>query len=122
MGMSQRLQVPADFEAFARFAEREEWSDGLPLIPPTEERVGAFLALAGADPEEVVAELPPSGAALTMEKLAANAVMTRARPESLPLLCAALRAMKATEFDLHGLNGTPGSELGPSRSQTRAVS
>lgn len=76
----------------------------------------------GADPEEVVAELPPSGAALTMEKLAANAVMTGARPESLPLLCAALRAMKATEFDLHGLNGTPGSELGPSRSQTRAVS
>ena len=109
MAVAQRHRIPADVDAFAELARREGWSDGLPLIPPTEERVQRFLDATSADPEEVVAELPPSGAACTNEKLAANAVMTGASPESLPLLRAALRAMAEPAFDLHALNATTGS-------------
>src|SRR5919108_3383198 len=109
MTVSRRHRIPSDLDAFASLAASEGWSDGLPLVPPTEERVRAFLAATGADPEEVVAELPPSGAPCTVEKIAANAVMAGAAPRSLPLLRSALRAMSEPEFDLHALNATTGS-------------
>jgi hypothetical protein len=98
---------PADFQNFATVAG---WGDGLPLVPPREGRVARFLDVAGADASAIVADhLPPSGAACTMEKLAINAVMAGAPPESLPLLVAALRAMSAPGFELHSLNATTGS-------------
>jgi hypothetical protein len=98
---------PAEFQAFATAAG---WGDGLPLIPPTEQAVTRFLERAGVDPGRVVVpKLPPSGAACTMEKLAINAVMAGAGPESLPLLVAALEAMAEPDFELHGLNATTGS-------------
>ncbi|WP_433602304.1 hypothetical protein ACQPXH_11535 [Nocardia sp. CA-135953] len=102
-------EVPADIAEFSHYARSAGWSDGLPLIPPTQERVGEFIAAVGGDPDEVVAELPPSGAPCTLAKLAANAVMAGAPPESLPLLRSALAAMSEPEFDLHALNATTGS-------------
>ncbi|MEU7815151.1 hypothetical protein [Pseudonocardia sp. NPDC049154] len=109
MAVSELTRIPADPHEFHEFAQREGWSDGLPLLPPTEERVATFLAATGADPDEVVAELPPSGAPVTVGRVAANAVMTGAPAGSLPLLVSALRAMSAPAFDLHGLNATTGS-------------
>lgn len=109
MAVAVRHRVPADIDAFNAFAVREGWSDGLPLIPPTEQRVRDFLAATGADPEQRVAELPPAGATCTQEQLAANAVMAGAAPESLPLLRTALRAMAEPSFQLHALNATTGS-------------
>jgi hypothetical protein len=106
---STRHRVAADLEAFNALAVSHGWSDGLPLIPPTEERVIAFLAATSADGGDVVAALPPSGAVCTVEKLAANAVMAGAPAESLPLLRAALLAMADPAFDLHALNATTGS-------------
>jgi hypothetical protein len=105
-----RRRIPADWESFAALADQEGWSDGLPLVPPTEERVSAFLAAAGVDPGDVVVDsLPPLGAACSNEQLAANAVMTGASPASFPLLRSALRAMVEPTFDLHALNATTGS-------------
>jgi hypothetical protein len=107
---SPRRDVAADPVEFQNFATVAGWGDGLPLVPPTEERVARFLDLTGADPGEVVVDrLPPSGARCTMEKLAVNAVMAGADAESLPLLAAALRAMAAPDFELHSLNATTGS-------------
>ncbi|MBY8862871.1 hypothetical protein K7711_40820 [Nocardia sp. CA2R105] len=104
-------EAPADIIEFNRYARDAGWSDGLPLIPPTEERVRAMLAAVDADPDEVVAELPPSGASCTLAKLAANAVMAGAPPTALPLLRTALAAMAEPEFDLHALNATTGSAV-----------
>jgi hypothetical protein len=110
MALAQRHRIPADWESFATLAEQEGWSDGLPLVPPTEERLAAYLEAAGADPTEVVVDaLPPRGAACSTEQLAVNAVMTGAPPAALPLLRAALRAMAEPAFDLHALNATTGS-------------
>jgi hypothetical protein len=103
--------VPEDLEEFALYAQRMGWSDGLPLVPPTEARVRGFLSATGADGAEIVAELPPSSFPCTKEKVAANAVMAGAPPASLPLLCAALEAMAVPDFDLHALNATTGSSI-----------
>jgi hypothetical protein len=107
---SPRREVAADPVEFQEFATAAGWGDGLPLVPPTEDRVARFLNAAGADPTTTVVEqLPPSGAPCTMEKLAINAVMAGAPPASLGLLVAALRAMSAPDFGLHALNATTGS-------------
>jgi hypothetical protein len=107
---STRHDVAADPAEFQEFATVAGWGDGLPLVPPTEDRVARFLDTAHADPAAIVVDaLPPSGAACTMEKLAVNAVLAGAPAESLPLLVAALRAMAEPGFELHSLNATTGS-------------
>jgi hypothetical protein len=109
MTASIRHRIPASIEAFDELARARGWSDGLPLIPPTQERVEAFLAVTGAHGSDVIASLPPSNVPVTNELVAANAVMTGAPAAALPLMASALAAMAEPEFDLHGLNATTGS-------------
>lgn len=109
MTAAARLRVPAGHEAFDALARERGWSDGLPLVPPTEERVAAFLAAGGYTGEEVLACLPPSGAPVTTEKLAVNAVMAGAPAAAMPLLAAAVDAIADPAFELHGLVTTTGS-------------
>lgn len=95
-----------DITAFTQFSLELGWGDGLPVIPPTETRVRAFLAKNNRYPDEVICKLPPSDADCTVEKIAINAVMAGAPPESMPLIIAALEAMANPDFELFGLNAT----------------
>jgi hypothetical protein len=95
-----------DIAAFTQFSLEQGWGDGLPLIPPTEGRVRAFLTRNNRYPDEVVCSLPPMNAECTVEKIAINAVMAGAPAESLPLIIAALEAMAHPDFELYGLNAT----------------
>ncbi len=95
-----------DVMAFTRFSLLRGWGDGLPLVPPTEARVRAFLSRNNRYPDEVICSLPPSNAECTVEKVAINAVMAGAEPESLPLIIAALEAMADPDFELFGQNTT----------------
>ncbi len=95
-----------DITAFTRFSFEKGWSDGLPVIPPTETRVRAFLSENQRYPDEVICLLPPLNAQCTVEKIAINAVMAGASPQSLPLIIAALEAMANPNFELFGLNTT----------------
>ena len=70
----------------AAFCERE-WCDGLPIVPPTEERVRAMLGK--APPERSLGAMPPLWRQATLEKLAVNAVMAGCRPEYFPVIVAA---------------------------------
>jgi hypothetical protein len=106
---SPTFEVPADQESFDAFARERGWSDGLPLIAPTAERVQRYLDAWGVDPQEVLAELPPSFAPVTAEKLAVNAVMAGAPAAALPLLRAAVEAVGQPGFELHALQATTGS-------------
>lgn len=68
--------------------------DGLPVIPPTAERVSAMLAFTDFEPEHaLVSELPPSGASITVRSLAVNAVMAGCRSEYFPILITAFQAI-----------------------------
>lgn len=82
------------------------WSDGLPVVPPTERRVLAMLEGTRRQPQEVVAVVPPDLVECTVEKVAINAVMAGCRPEYLPVVLAAVEAACTEEFNMHGLLAT----------------
>jgi hypothetical protein len=103
---SRRVETEIDVMEFTKESLKLGWGDGLPLIPPTEGRVRAFLAASNFFPDQVVATLPPLRAECTVEKIAINAVMAGAPPESLPLLVAAVEAFASPNFELYGLNAT----------------
>jgi thiol-disulfide isomerase/thioredoxin len=95
-------QLEDEFEAM----HDRGWTDGLPVVPPTEERVLRMLAGTSRDPDEVVAVVPPDLVECTVEKVAVNAVMAGCLPEHLPVVLAALEAACTEEFALHGLLAT----------------
>ncbi len=82
------------------------WTDGLPVVPPTEARVMAMLEGTTRDPDEVVALVPPNLAEGTVEKIAVNAVLAGCRPEYLPFVLAAVEAACSDSFNMHGLLAT----------------
>ncbi|HZB21531.1 MAG TPA: thioredoxin, partial [Blastococcus sp.] len=82
------------------------WTDGLPVVPPTPERVLRMLRGTTRDPADVVAVVPPDLVGCSVEKMAVNAVMAGCLPEHLPVVLAALEAACTDEFALHGLLAT----------------
>ncbi|GAC1657319.1 MAG: hypothetical protein NVS9B1_14760 [Candidatus Dormibacteraceae bacterium] len=101
-----RITVEGDFEAVQRWFEQAGMSDGLPLVPPTEERVTAMLAAAGGREGDPVGVLPPRNWQATLGNLAANAVMAGCAPAHFPVVLAALRAMLHPDFDLGAVQAT----------------
>ena len=87
----------------AAFCERD-WCDGLPIVPPTEERVQAMLG--GAAPDRALGVMPPLWRQATLEKLAVNAVMAGCDPTYFPLIVAAVQAMLEPSFNLYGVQAT----------------
>ncbi len=79
------------------------WSDGLPLVPPTPQRVLRMLAGTTRRGDELIGLIPPDLAPCTVEKVAINAVMAGCKPEYLPLVLAAVEAALIDEFGMHGL-------------------
>ncbi|MEM7531219.1 MAG: thioredoxin family protein [Chloroflexota bacterium] len=82
------------------------WSDGLPLVPPTEERVIRMLTGTTRSPDEIVGIVPPNQTECTVEKVAINAVMAGCKPEYMPVVLAAVEAALVDEFCMHGVLAT----------------
>ena len=82
------------------------WTDGLPVTPPTDERVLAMLKGTTRRSDEVVGRIPPYLAECTVEKAAINAVMAGCKPEYMPVLLAAIEAALEPVFTLHGVLAT----------------
>jgi len=100
------LPVSEELEAFNEHAERQRWSDGLPLVPPTPRRVEAMLRATHRAATDVVALVAPGFGVATVERIAINAVMAGCRPECLPVLIAAVAAMAEPRFNLQGIQAT----------------
>ena len=102
----ERITVDDEPDAiFERFA-REGWSDGLPIVPPTEERVARMLAGSDLDPSCSLGPMPPSWGEATIATLAVNAVMAGCMPAYFPVIVTAVKAMLAKPFNLYGIQGT----------------
>ncbi|HYE92190.1 MAG TPA: hypothetical protein VEA38_14270 [Terriglobales bacterium] len=84
------------------------WTDGLPIVPPTEDAVRRFLATARLAADHVVGTEPVRRRRLTAEKVAIAAVMAGALPEYFPVVLAVVRAMCRPEYSLHGSNASTG--------------
>jgi hypothetical protein len=104
--MGTQLQVSASPGELQDYFETQGWTDGLPVVPPTPELVAAMVEGSGLAADAEVAPIAPSGAMATVEKVAINAVMAGCRPEFMPVVVAALRAMARPEFNLAGVQGT----------------
>ena len=105
-GRARRLEAPGDHDGFNRYCRERRWSDGLPLVPPTPERVAAMLGHTGRAPESVVAAIAPAYGVATVEGIAINAVMAGCEPEYLPVLTAAVEALGDPPFNLQGIQAT----------------
>ena len=102
---ARRVRMPADLDPF-EFLDQQGLADGLPVVPPTEERVARMLAGTSRQPGDVVADVPPNLAPATVEKVAINAVMAGCKPEYLPVVIAAVEAACTDAFNLHGVLAT----------------
>ncbi len=118
---SARLDVDPDPLALYQRSLDDGWGDGLPVVPPTEERVLELLAATPLPPEHVIATLAPRHGRATAEKVAVNAAMAGCTPAAFPLVVAAVEAVAAPEFNLFGVTTTTSSVFpvvivnGPSR-------
>ena len=81
-------------------------TDGLPVVPPTPERVVRMLAGTKRDAQEVIGLVPPNLAPVTIEKVAINSVMAGCKPEYLPVVLAAIEAVTTEQFNMHGVLAT----------------
>jgi hypothetical protein len=99
------------FEEVNRFFYVREWSDGLPIVPPTIEKVEAFLKFVDRSPRERIGVLLPDRRECTVWNTAVNGVMAGCRPEYMPVLIAIVEAMADPEFGEEHLGHGPGTEV-----------
>jgi hypothetical protein len=102
---ARRVQV-AELEDEAEAMFDRGWSDGLPVVPPTEARVLRMLDGTDRAPDDIVAVVPPDLVECTVEKVAINAVLAGCKPEYLPVVLTALEAACTDTFNIHGLLAT----------------
>lgn len=105
-GLSSRRIELGDQEDEIEALFDRGWSDGLPLVPPTEARVLRMLDGTSRDPKEVIGRIPSDLAECTVEKIAINAVMAGCKPEYLPVVIAAVEAVLEEPFAMHGVLAT----------------
>ncbi len=86
---SKRIKLSEDIETIYDHFDREGWIEGLPIVPPTPERVKRFIDYTGLDGKHVIGALELAKGIVTVEKVAINAVMAGCRPEYMPVILAA---------------------------------
>ena len=98
------------FNALNKFFYDNEWSDGLPIVPPTHEAVSEFLQFTDRDPNEVLGVILPDSRAATLWSIAVNGVMAGCKPEYMPVLIAAVEGMCDPKYGVEHSGNTPGGE------------
>ena len=98
--------LDADYDELVEHFYAEGWTDGLPIVLPSLERVDRMIEVNGLDPDEILGRIPPRGSIATRRLVAINAVMAGCLPGHLPIVEAALRAALAPEHNLNGVTCT----------------
>ena len=102
--------VKGGFDEVNDYFYRHELSDGLPIVPPTREKVGEFLRYTDRSPDESLGSLLPDSRAATIWSIAVNGVMAGCRPEYMPVLVALIEAMADPAYGVEHSGNTPGGE------------
>jgi hypothetical protein len=106
---ARRLETGTSWQDYRQAVEdyyARGWSDGLPVVPPTEAEVGAMVAASGRDGLEALGEIPPRRGLATIETVATCAVMAGCQPQYFPVVVAAIEALLEPAFNLNGLQST----------------
>jgi hypothetical protein len=104
--VARTLRIRGGYAAIFRHYQDQGWTDGLPIVPPTEGDLRAFLGCTDREPREVVAVLPPRQGEATVERIAINAIMAGCRPEYLPVILTAVEALADPLFNLDSIQAT----------------
>lgn len=104
--MPELLTIEGDLNDVVAHYEDNGWTDGLPIVPPTEERVQAALAFTDLDPHSSLGRIPATRAEATVHNVAVNAVMAGCRPEYLPVVISAVRGLAHPDFNTYGIQAT----------------
>ena len=102
---ARRIEI-GEADDVAEFMFDQGFSDGLPLVAPTPERVLRMLGGTHRAPQDLIAVVPPNMGEATTEKVAINAVMAGCKPDYMPVLIAALEAVCTDAFNIHGVTAT----------------
>src|SRR5215510_7671732 len=105
---ANEIVFEGSFDEIDDYFKRQLWSDELPIVPPTLERVEAFLKHTKRSPDEQIAVLPQANLAAVPRNIAANAVMAGCRPEHMPVLIAAVEAIADNTYNLNNIGSTWG--------------
>src|SRR5215813_578563 len=93
--------LPDSLEAANDYFYEQGWTDGLPIIPPTPERVEKMLAgMSWRSPDDVIGVVPPAMGVATLRNIAVNAVMAGCLPAYLPVIVAAVSAVLERQYGL----------------------
>ncbi len=109
MSAAATFEALDDLDAINQLYRERRWSDGLPIVPPTQERVARMLAATKRKPDELIAIVPPGFGEATVERIAINAVMAGCDPDYLPVLIAATDAVAQAQFNIQGIQATTNS-------------
>jgi len=107
---SRDIVMSGSFEEVNAFFYEKGWSDGLPFVPPTLEKIQAFLRYTDRDPDEILGVVLPENRAASIWSIAVNGVMAGCRPEYMPILVALVEAMCDPVYGVEHSGNTPGSE------------
>ena len=118
----REIVFQGSFEEVNDFFHRNQWTDGLPVVPPTIQKIEEFLGFTDRSPEAVLGTLHPSQAEASIWKVAVHGVMAGCRPEYMPILVAIVEVMADPEYGMKHGGSTPGWEAmiilnGPIREQ-----
>lgn len=101
------VEVADAFDANETY-QKNGWTDGLPIVPPTEPLVAKFLAAARLDAAAVIGVEPVRRRSISAEKVAIASVMAGCLPEYFPVVVATIKAMCQPEYALHGSTASTG--------------
>jgi hypothetical protein len=106
VGRTKEIVLTGSIDEINRYFTDCKWNDGLAIVPPTVERIQEFLKYTDYSPDEEIAVLPSANLRATPWNVAANGVMAGCRPEHMPVLIAAVKAMGDPTFRLSQTGGS----------------
>jgi hypothetical protein len=107
---AREVIVRGTFDEVNRYFYDNEYSDGLPIVPPTREKVEQFLRQTPREPDESLGRVPADNRAATIWSIAVNGVLAGCRPEYMPVLVALVEAMVDERYGVEHSGNTPGGE------------
>jgi hypothetical protein len=107
-GLASRIDISNNYVAVNEYFHEQGWSDGLPVMPPTEEAVATMIAGGHLPGDQVLGIMSPVEGTVTVEKVAANAVMAGCRPDYFPVVLAGVNALLQPKYNVGSVSTTTG--------------
>ena len=104
--ISNRIELPDSLDEINEYFYQRGWTDGLPIVPPTEDRVTKMLSGTTRNPQDILGRMPPKWGEVTIEKIAVNATMAGCLPEYMPVIITAIEALLEPKFNLYAIQAT----------------